>query len=79
MSKTISIVNAGNVYAQTFLKSLSGYNKIILGDCVNSRHSVSLFSYYILTYFLNIFYKLNKFEYYDEKLIFLVFKNSQRR
>jgi hypothetical protein len=40
MSKTISIINAGNVYAQTFLKSLSGYNKIILGDCVNSRRSV---------------------------------------
>ena len=42
MSRTISIVNAGNVYAQTFLKKLSGYNRIILGDCVNSRRSVKI-------------------------------------
>ena len=40
MSRTISIVNAGNVYAQTFLRSLSGFNRVILGDCVNSRRSV---------------------------------------
>ena len=42
MSKTISIINAGNVCAQTFLKSVSGYNRIVLGDCVNSRRSVSI-------------------------------------
>jgi hypothetical protein len=40
MNKTISIINAGNVYAQTFLKSVSGYSKIMLGDCVNGRRSV---------------------------------------
>lgn len=42
MSKTIAVINAGNIYAQSFLKSLTGYNRIILGDCVNSRRSVNI-------------------------------------
>ena len=43
MSKTISVINAGNIYAQTFLKNLTGFNRIILGDCINSRRSVRKF------------------------------------
>lgn len=41
MSKTISIINAGNVFAQNFLKTVSGYNKIVLGDIFNNRRSVN--------------------------------------
>jgi len=40
MSKKISIINAGGVYAQTFLKNLKGYNNIYLGDLFNNRRSV---------------------------------------
>lgn len=40
MSKKISIINAGGVYAQTFLKNLKGYNNIALGDLFNNRRSV---------------------------------------
>lgn len=40
MSKKISIINAGGVYAQTFFKSIKGYDKIYLGDLLNSRRSV---------------------------------------
>jgi hypothetical protein len=40
MSKKISIINAGNIYAQTLLKSLNGFNRVSLGDILNSRKSV---------------------------------------
>lgn len=40
MSKKISIINAGGIYAQTFLKSLKGFNSIALGDLFNNRRSV---------------------------------------
>jgi hypothetical protein len=40
MSKKISIINAGGVYAQNFLKNLKGYNNIALGDLFNNRKSV---------------------------------------
>ena len=42
MSKKISIINAGNIYAQTLLKSLNGFNRVALGDILNSRKSVNL-------------------------------------
>ena len=47
MSKQISIINAGGVYAQTFLKNLKGYNKIVLGDIFNNRRSVFLDYFYL--------------------------------
>ena len=40
MSKTISIINAGNVFARNFLKTVKGYDRIILGDIFNNRKSV---------------------------------------
>lgn len=40
MSKKISIINAGNIYAQTLIKNLNGFNKIALGDLLNNRRSV---------------------------------------
>jgi hypothetical protein len=40
MSKKISIINAGGIYAQTFFKNLRGYNQIALGDLFNNRRSV---------------------------------------
>lgn len=40
MSKKISIINAGGIYAQTFLKNLRGFNHIALGDLFNNRKSV---------------------------------------
>ncbi len=42
MSKTISIINAGNIFARNFLKTVNGYNKIVLGDIFNNRKSVKL-------------------------------------
>lgn len=54
MSKKISIVNAGNMYAQTLLKSLNGFNRISLGDVLNSRKSVI-----IKTNIYTILYKQN--------------------
>jgi hypothetical protein len=40
MSKKLSIINAGNIYAQNLLKTVSGFNKVSLGDVLNSRKSV---------------------------------------
>lgn len=57
MSKTIAIINSGNVYAQTFLKSLSGFNRVILGDCVNSRRSVRI------NHMINFFFNLKNFSF----------------
>jgi hypothetical protein len=48
MSRTISIINGGNVIGQTFLKNLSGFNKIKIGDVVNSRRSVIIYLYFKL-------------------------------
>ncbi len=45
MSRKISIINAGGVYAQTFIKNLKGYNNIALGDLFNNRRSV-FFEYF---------------------------------
>lgn len=42
MSKKISIVNAGSIYAQNFLKSINGFNRISVGDVLNSRKSVNI-------------------------------------
>jgi hypothetical protein len=39
-SKKISIINAGNIYAQNFLKTIFGFDRISLGDILNSRKSV---------------------------------------
>lgn len=52
MSKKISIINAGGIYAQTFLKNLRGFNHIALGDLFNNRRSVNKF-----------LFPLNKFHY----------------
>ena len=41
MSRTLSIINAGNIFARNFLKSVKGYDKIILGDICNNRKSVN--------------------------------------
>jgi hypothetical protein len=40
MSKTISIINAGNIFARNFLKTINGYNRIVCGDIYNNRKSV---------------------------------------
>jgi len=40
MSKKISIINGGGMYAQTFFKNLTGFNKIAIGDLFNNRKSV---------------------------------------
>jgi hypothetical protein len=42
MSRNIAIVNAANVFARNYIKTLNGYNKIYLGDIFNSRHSVNI-------------------------------------
>ena len=43
MSKTISIINGSNIFGRNFLKALSGYDKIIVGDIYNKRKSVNLY------------------------------------
>jgi len=40
MSKKITIINSGSIYAQTFLKNLRGFSNIALGDLFNNRRSV---------------------------------------
>ena len=42
MSKTISIINAGNIFARNYIKTINGYNKIVLGDIFNNRKSVRI-------------------------------------
>ena len=45
MSKKISIINAGNIYAQTLIKNLNGFNKVSLGDLLNNRRSVIILNF----------------------------------
>lgn len=44
MSKKISIINAGCIYAQTLFKTIKGFDKIYLGDLMNSRRSVKIYN-----------------------------------
>jgi len=56
MSKKISIINTGGIYAQTFLKNLRGYNQIALGDLFNNRRSVNILKLIKKTKSLLIFF-----------------------
>ncbi len=40
ISKKISILNSANVYAQSFLYNVRGFNRVQLGDLFTSRKSV---------------------------------------
>ncbi len=40
MSRKISIINGGGMFGQTFLKNLTGFNSIAVGDLFNNRKSV---------------------------------------
>ncbi len=42
LNKKISIINAANVYALSFLYNVRGFNRVQLGDLFNGRKSVRL-------------------------------------
>jgi hypothetical protein len=38
--RTLTVVNAANVYSLNLLKTLRGYDRLILADIYNNRNSV---------------------------------------
>ncbi len=47
--KTITVINAANIYARNFVKTLRGYDRIILGDIYNNRRSVLILLFLVPT------------------------------